>query len=93
MLELKNIPLNTAVVETPLIKIIRKALLFQVFLFCKDGSVIEHEPFPLTLEGLVAALSLSAEVCAGKFYLNRIIKDNSVSTTTLIAGKARNEGN
>lgn len=86
MLELKNIPLNTAVVETPLIKIIRKALCFHVFLFCKDGSVIEHEPFPLTLEGLVAALSLSAEVCAGKFYLNRIIKDNSVSSTKLLNG-------
>lgn len=93
MLDLNKLPNGTAAVDTPLVKVIKRVDRFQVYIYCKDSSIIEHEPFPLTLEGLVAAISLSAEICAGKFYLNRIIKDNSISTTTLISGNTRKEGN
>jgi len=81
---LNLIPNGQAVVSTPLVTLIKRQNAFQMLIYCKNGSVVEHEPFPLTLEGMVAAISLSAEICAGKFYLNRIVKDNSLSNANLI---------
>jgi len=77
MLDLNKISNNAAVVDTPLVKVIKRKGYFQMLIMCKDNSVIEHEPFPPTLEGLVAAISLSAEICAGKFFLKCIVLDKS----------------
>lgn len=57
---------------TPLVRIFQAGDMYYMEIACKDGSVIEHEPFR-GLEGLVTALSLSAEICAGKFYLSKVL--------------------
>ena len=61
------------IVNTPLVKVFRTNKGIEMHIRCKDGSVIAHEPFQDSLEGMVAAISLSAEICAGKFYLNSIV--------------------
>jgi len=66
--------MNILVVNTPLVKVIDTGKEYQMLIYAKDTSVIEHEPFKRSLEGLVAAISLSAEICAGKFYLRGISK-------------------
>lgn len=87
MLNLNKISNNAAVVDTPLVKIIKRKEYFQMLIMCKDNSVIEHEPFPLTLEGLVAAISLSAEICAGKFFLNKVVVDKSTQDIKMLGVK------
>lgn len=61
------------IVNTPLVKVIQEESCFRMVITCKDGSVVEHEPFQPNLEGMVAAISLSAEICAGKFYLSKVV--------------------
>jgi hypothetical protein len=60
------------IVNTPMVQVIKTKLGYEMLITCKDGSIIEHEPFPDKLEGMVAAISLSAEICAGKFFLSRV---------------------
>jgi hypothetical protein len=69
----QNIALGTVIVNTPLVRVEKSKQGWSMFINCKDGSVIEHEPFQPNLEGMVAAISLSAEICAGKFYLSKVI--------------------
>jgi len=52
---------------------------YQLLIFAQDGSVIEHEPFPESVEGLVTALQIATEICAGKFFLRGIRKDELLS--------------
>lgn len=66
---------TTFYVNTPMVKVFKSSdgpEGYQMHITCKDGSIVEHEPFQNNLEGLVAAISLSAEICAGKFYLSGI---------------------
>lgn len=65
--------MRTPVVLTPIVQVYKTDTHYEMTIVCKDGSVIEHEPFKGDLEGLVSALSLSAEICAGKFYLSKVI--------------------
>ena len=65
--------MKTLIVNTPLVQVIKTAAGYEMNIVCKDGSIIAHEPFPNNLEGMVAAISLSAEICAGKFYLSKVI--------------------
>lgn len=67
------IPKNgTIVLNTPLVVITKTESSFEMLITCKDGSVVEHEPFPPNLEGMVSAISLAAEICAGKFFLKKV---------------------
>lgn len=59
--------------NTPFVKIFETSDSFEVEINCKDGSVIGHEPFPNTLQGRVNALQLATEICAGKFYLAKVL--------------------
>lgn len=67
------------IVNTPLVQVFASKNGYEMHITCKDGSVIAHQPFPPTLEGMVAAISLSAEICAGKFYLNSIVSEKQTS--------------
>lgn len=67
-----SMPLGTVIVNTPLVRVEKTKDGFSMFLNAADGSVIEHQPFPPNLEGMVAAISLSAEICAGKFYIKKV---------------------
>ena len=69
------------ILDTPLVQIHQTAKNYEMHICCKDGSIIEHEPFPPTLEGMVSAISLSAEICAGKFYLSKVISTPEDLTT------------
>ena len=65
--------LNQLIVDTPLVKVVYESRGTAMYITCKDGSVIEHEPFPPSLEGVVGAISLAAEICAGKFFLSIVV--------------------
>lgn len=68
----QNIIIGTVIVNTPLVRVEKSKQGWSMFITCQDGSVIEHQPFPPSLEGMVGAISLSAEICAGKFYLKSV---------------------
>ena len=71
-MNVSNIKNGSAIVSTPLVTVIKYEIGFCMLITCKDGSVIEHEPFPCNLEGMVAAISLCAEINAGKFFLKSV---------------------
>lgn len=62
------------ILDTPLVRIFQSSE-YRVFITMKSGTVVEHEPFPNNLMGLVAALTLATEVCAGKFFLKEVVGD------------------
>ena len=64
--------MTVLIVNTPMVKVIKTDQGYEMFITCKDGSIVEHEPFKNDLEGMVSAISLSAEICAGKFFLKGI---------------------
>jgi hypothetical protein len=66
--------MKTVIVNTPLVRVFQTVKGYEMLITCKDGSIIEHELFPNNLEGMVSAISLSAEICAGKFYLSRVVQ-------------------
>ena len=77
------------ILDTPMVQIHDLGHKYEMIIRCKDGSVIEHEPFPHNLEGMVAAISLSAEICAGKFYLSKVISVPKELTTIEYKGKKK----
>ena len=82
------------VLDTELVKINDTGDEYQVLIAMSQGGVIEHEPFPHNLQGLVAALQLATEICAGKFFPRRVLtpdgKKPMIETGTLrISGPGR----
>lgn len=67
-----DLGMKTPVVLTPMVQVYKTHLHYEMTIVCRDGSIVEHEPFKNDLEGLVSALSLCAEICAGKFYLKSV---------------------
>lgn len=67
----------TIILNTDIVQILDNGVEYQVLIRMSKGGVIEHEPFPRTIEGLVSALQISTEVCAGKFFLKQVyeVKD------------------
>jgi hypothetical protein len=59
---------------------------YQVLIPLTQGGTVEHEPFPKSLEGLVAAMQLATEICAGKFFLRRVVKTEVVSNALQLEG-------
>lgn len=79
--------MKNLIINTPMVRVVDSGQSYQMLITCKDGTVIEHEPFPKTLEGLVAAMSLSAEICAGKFYLSKV--HSNIDESKLIASRKK----
>lgn len=75
------------IVNTELVKVIDNGASYQMHILCKSGQIVEHEPFSRDLEGLVAAISLSAEICAGKFYLSRVLTNDAKKPAQLESKK------
>lgn len=69
-----NWKLNQLIVDTPLVKVVYESKGVAMYITCADGSIVEHNQFQPSLEGIVAAISLSAEICAGKFFLKTVVK-------------------
>lgn len=66
------------ILNTPLVKIIQTKQGYEMEIMAKDGTIIQMQPYKNDLEGLVNAVSLSAEILAGKFYPVSIKKENVV---------------
>ena len=66
--------MKTLIVNTPAVIVFKSTNGYEMHITCKDGTIVEHEPFKNDLEGMVAAISLAAEICAGKFYLKCLLK-------------------
>lgn len=56
------------ILDTELVQIVQEGGEYRMFIKMSRGGTLEHEPFPQDLRGLVAALQLATEVCAGKFF-------------------------
>lgn len=65
--------LNQKIVDTPLVQVVYASKGIEVFVTAKDGSVVELEPFQPSMEGIVNAIHLAAEIMAGKFYVSKVI--------------------
>jgi len=78
------------VVSTDLIKVIDTGTEYAVHIRMSQGGWIEHEPYERTIQGLVTALQLSTEVCAGKFFPRRVLTERGdplqISKQTLSIG-------
>lgn len=64
------------ILDTDIVKINDNGSEYQVLIRMSQGGVIEHEPFSHDVRGLVAALQLATEICAGKFFPKRVIPDD-----------------
>lgn len=62
------------ILNTEIVQIYETKTEYQMLIKLSKGWVIEHNPFPRTLEGLVNALQLATEICAGKFYPMRVFQ-------------------
>ncbi len=49
----------------------------RVFIALSKGGWIEHNEFDNNLQGLVAALDLATQCCAGKFYPKCLVSEES----------------
>ena len=61
------------ILDTPLVQIHQTKIGYQMRITSMNGTIIEHAPFPPNLEGMVAAISLAAEIRAGKFCLSHVV--------------------
>ncbi len=84
-------PKSKIILNTELVQIHDNGSEYQIFINMSRGGQIEHEPMPRDLRGLVAALQLATEVCAGKFFPRQVVRtDKGQDTTPLLVSK--NEG-
>jgi hypothetical protein len=56
----------------------------RVFIALSDGGWIEHQEFDNNLQGLVAALDLATQCCAGKFYPKKVVTREEVTGVGLL---------
>ncbi len=74
---MKNQPkVLKVILNTELVKINDLGTEYQVLIaLSSQAGVIEHEPFKHDLQGLVSAMQLATEICAGKFFPRRVIQN------------------
>jgi hypothetical protein len=61
------------VLDTEQVKINEMVSEYQVLIKIRTGGVLEHEPFPKDLQGLVSAMQLATECLAGKFFPRSVL--------------------
>jgi hypothetical protein len=57
-----------------MVRIVQTTTGYDLHLCMQNGQWVEHEPFPPDQRGLVAAVSLAAEILAGKFWLRKTLQ-------------------
>jgi hypothetical protein len=62
-----------AILQHELVKVFKTSNGYEMHICMQNGQWVEHEPFPGDQRGLVAAVSLAAEVLAGKFWLRKAL--------------------
>lgn len=65
------------ILDAELVKIYFTGNEYRVLISMSRGGMLEHEPFPGDLRGLVAAMTLATEVCAGKFFPRGVVKEEA----------------
>jgi hypothetical protein len=60
------------ILDTDIVRIVLTDEGYNVFIKMQNGSWLEHAPFEGDLKGLVNALDLAVNCCAGKFYPRRL---------------------
>lgn len=55
----------------------------QVFIALSKGGWIEHQEFENNLQGLVSALDLATQCCAGKFYPKQVVSEDNMERKTI----------
>lgn len=61
------------ILNTPLVQIFEENDEYKVLIKMSGGGILEHEPFPKNLQGLIGALQMATECLAGKFYPKRVL--------------------
>lgn len=69
--------MSKVVLDTEIVKINDIGTEYQVLVRMSRGGVIEHEPFPKTIQGLVSAMQLATEICAGKFFPRQVVETST----------------
>lgn len=64
--------MRTQILNTPWAQIFLTKAGYQLLIKMSEGGWVEHNPFPPKPEGLVAAMQVATEVCAGKFFLKQV---------------------
>lgn len=64
---------NKVILTHEMVRIVQTDAAYELHLCMQTGQWVEHEPFPGDQRGLVVAVSLAAEILAGKFWLRRLI--------------------
>jgi len=78
------------ILDTDVCRIYLKGGEHKVLIAMSDGGWLEHQPFPGDLKGLIAALDLSMNVIAGKFWVKKVHKNEPAEaiTRSLLNGTA-----
>jgi len=64
------------ILDTDIVKIEQSQEGYHTLIKMQDGGWLEHATFPNELKGLVNALDLATNACAGKFYPKRTWMEN-----------------
>ncbi len=70
------------VLDTDLVKIIDDGAEYLVHIKMQRGGILEHEPFKRDLHGLVGAMQLATEICAGKFFPRGVLNESLTITAS-----------
>jgi len=70
------------ILNTEIVKIKQSVGGYCTFIKMQDGGWLEHATFSNDLKGLVNALDLATNCCAGKFYPKRILQEEQLTEIT-----------
>lgn len=75
------------ILDTEIIKVFLTNEGYVPIIKMEGDNWLEHMPFPANLQGLVNAMQLATECCAGKFYPKRIYKKSDVAKLAIAYNK------
>lgn len=73
----KTKDMGELILNTEIVQIYLKNEEYCIYIRMSRGGTIEHEPMPGNVQGLVNALQLATEVCAGKFFPRGVVETGS----------------
>jgi hypothetical protein len=85
------------ILDTNLVQIYHTGAEYKMYIAMSEGGIVEHEPFPGNLQGLVASMQVATDILAGKFFLRTVAKEKGempkIERQTLkISGPGRTGG-
>ena len=79
------------ILDTELCRIVQDKAEIKVFVKITEGGWVEHHPFTPDARGLVGALTVATDICAGKFWLQKLVKDSDrvLNVAQIVAAKEK----